>query len=314
MRVLVAYDGSKGSETALQAVAHAGLAEMGKMAVISISERWLGQSAVSPRSFGSRGSERASFASRLSSISPEAETLAHHAKRRLAAEFPLWAISSYSAYGSPAYEILTFADRFAPDLIIVGANGRSTQSGRELGSTVRKIMAEANCSVRVVRAQNQKHLSGRRSIIGFDGTAGSAAAINAVAERDMEKPCEVRMVVAADNIQPAEIDRFVNAARAATDRLPLSEMAMIEGLAEDAIDRLERNNCSATLAVRVGNPKDVIIREADLWNADVILLGANDSGRARGRFNLGTTAASVAARANCSVELVREKITPDDLF
>jgi nucleotide-binding universal stress UspA family protein len=48
-----------------------------------------------------------------------------------------------------------------------------------------------------------------------------------------------------------------------------------------------------------GDPKNVLIREAESWEADCIFLGSRD------RVILGTTASAVATRADCSVEIVR---------
>ena len=53
-----------------------------------------------------------------------------------------------------------------------------------------------------------------------------------------------------------------------------------------------------------GNPKEVLVRVSEEWQADAIFLGAR--GLHHGdRLSLGTVASSVASRAHCSVEIVR---------
>ena len=49
----------------------------------------------------------------------------------------------------------------------------------------------------------------------------------------------------------------------------------------------------------------VIIREAERWSADCIFVGAKGQSAIE-RFLLGSVSASVAARAPCSVEVVRQ--------
>jgi len=55
---------------------------------------------------------------------------------------------------------------------------------------------------------------------------------------------------------------------------------------------------------KVADPKRLIVEEAASWNADCIFLGARGHSRLE-RFLLGSVAAAVAARATCTVEVVR---------
>jgi nucleotide-binding universal stress UspA family protein len=62
---------------------------------------------------------------------------------------------------------------------------------------------------------------------------------------------------------------------------------------------------ATTAVVEEADPKTLLLREAEQWSADCIFLGANGHG-AVARFLLGSVSASVAARALCSVEVVRQ--------
>jgi nucleotide-binding universal stress UspA family protein len=55
-----------------------------------------------------------------------------------------------------------------------------------------------------------------------------------------------------------------------------------------------------------GDPKKVLLREAETWNADCIFLGARGLNHG-GRWLLGSVASAVASRATCSVEIVRSR-------
>jgi nucleotide-binding universal stress UspA family protein len=56
--------------------------------------------------------------------------------------------------------------------------------------------------------------------------------------------------------------------------------------------------------VKDGEPKSLLIAEAKSWSADCIFMGARGMGRIE-RFLLGSVSSAVAARAHCSVEVVR---------
>jgi len=55
-----------------------------------------------------------------------------------------------------------------------------------------------------------------------------------------------------------------------------------------------------------GDPKALLPREAERWQADSIFVGARGV-RGVERFLLGSVSAAVAARAPCSVEVVRPR-------
>jgi nucleotide-binding universal stress UspA family protein len=58
--------------------------------------------------------------------------------------------------------------------------------------------------------------------------------------------------------------------------------------------------------VKDGEPKSLLIAEAKSWGADCIFMGARGMGRIE-RFLLGGVSSAVAARAHCSVEVVRDR-------
>jgi nucleotide-binding universal stress UspA family protein len=56
--------------------------------------------------------------------------------------------------------------------------------------------------------------------------------------------------------------------------------------------------------LRKGNPKSVLVEEAESWGADCVFVGARGM-RGVGHLLMGSVSAAVAARAHCSVEVVR---------
>ena len=63
-----------------------------------------------------------------------------------------------------------------------------------------------------------------------------------------------------------------------------------------------------TLVVKEGDPKRVLIEEAEQWGADCIFVGARGLRRLE-RFLLGSVSTAVAARAHCSVEVVHPRLS-----
>jgi nucleotide-binding universal stress UspA family protein len=77
-----------------------------------------------------------------------------------------------------------------------------------------------------------------------------------------------------------------------------------------AAKRLQMYQRQATIVTKTveGVPKDEILREAWEWGADRIVMGSHGRGRAD-RAILGSTAAAVAARAPCTVQIARRRST-----
>ena len=75
---------------------------------------------------------------------------------------------------------------------------------------------------------------------------------------------------------------------------------MLESFAQ----ALREGDMSVTCHVRHGDPKRVLVDEAEAWRADCIFMGARGLTHLK-RFFMGGVTMAVAARAHCSVEVVR---------
>jgi nucleotide-binding universal stress UspA family protein len=78
--------------------------------------------------------------------------------------------------------------------------------------------------------------------------------------------------------------------------------------AREAVGSAEQTLASAGLkatgAVLSGNPKEVILEEAQKWAADLIVVGSH-ARRGFKRYLLGDVSEAVAMNAHCSVVVVR---------
>lgn len=238
----------------------------------------------------------------------EVETFAKHAQNRLRQMFPSWTITAQADYGSPAWGIITKANEIKADLIVVGSHGRSAVGRFFLGSISNKVLNEARCSVRVARGKVEVDPVPSQILIGFDGSQGADAAVEAVASRNWREQSEVHLLAVADPITPSAISRFVPPISDWVEEANEGEREWLKDLAEEAMEKLQTAGLKTTFTIEAGNPKQLLVEEAERLHADAIFVGANRFGSRLERFILGSVSAAVAARAHCSVEVVRQPI------
>jgi nucleotide-binding universal stress UspA family protein len=73
---------------------------------------------------------------------------------------------------------------------------------------------------------------------------------------------------------------------------------------ESAERRLNAAGLVTSVVMKEEEPKRLLLGEAESWGADCIFVGARGIGRLE-RFLTGSVSSAVAARAHCSVEVVR---------
>jgi nucleotide-binding universal stress UspA family protein len=308
MKLLIAYDGSRCAEAAIDDLKRAGLPASGEGIVISVAEVWLPPAGEKDdidttdpyiRKMVLRYREKGERALE------ETREYANRAEQRLRDILPEWTFRAVATYGSPAWEILSAADEENPDLIVVGSQGQSAVSRLLLGSISQKVLTEAQCSVRVARGRIDVDPSPVRVMIGFDSSRGATAAVDAVAERNWPEGTEVKLLSVADPAKPTVIGRLVPPIAGAVDEVNATEREWLEANAGHAIEKLTTAGVGASLEIIAGNPKKAIVEAAEDWHADSIFVGANAFGSRLERFLIGSTSSAVAARAHCSVEVIR---------
>lgn len=310
MKVLIAYDGSASADTGIEGLQRAGLPTDAHGLVVSIAEVWLpppsdadGPAETFPVLPGlKRAREQAAR------ILKDAQAVAERGDKFVQKHFPGWRVKYEVGNGSPAFEILNRADEWKPDLIVVGSQGRTALGRFVLGSVSQKVLTEASTSVRIARRMTGSGSSGERIVVGIDGSKGSQAAIRAVGRRRWTPGSEVRLVVAQDLIKASPASMLIPSVRNFVHEVNederFQEKKIVEAAGKDLRDNLdERVSVSAIIAN--GDPKQVLVRHAEEFGADCIFTGATGFSNRIERFVLGSVSAAVAARAHCSVEVVR---------
>jgi nucleotide-binding universal stress UspA family protein len=310
MNLLIAYDGSKCAEAAIDDLVRAGLPAKGSAHVVSVAEIFLPPRSSTRRGGGEPGSPYIEeivdrYRERGEKAVAEAAIMARHAVGRVRAALPKWRVTSAATYGSPAWEIIEASEQQGSDLIVVGSQGQSALGRFFLGSISQKVLAEAACSVRVARGRIEVEKGHERIVVGFDGSKGSVSAVDSVAARAWHEGTEVRLIAVTEPVLPSTIGRFVPPITRMVEEVNATERIWIESTGKPALARLRSAGLSAEIRVCPGNPKQVLIEEAERWGADCVFVGANAWGSRLERALVGSTSAAVAARAHCSVEVVR---------
>ncbi len=296
MKILIAFDGSDCANDAIEDLSRAGLPNDTEALILTASETWL------PKDFenesfvetvGWTGAESINQM-RQTAIEKVAEgdKLAEDASRLVQQKFPAWQVRHKAVGGFAEREIVAEANESKPDLIVIGSHGRSGVGRFLLGSVSLKVLSEAECSVRVarrspVRAEDDD--SPMRIVIAIDGSPDSLIAVESVMNRQWLPETSVRLISAVESLPFSIL---------------LAEMPKAEELREAASAKLKAKGLHVSTVVQFGRAKDVIIEESEKWGADAIFIGAKGHSLME-RVMLGSVSYSVAARAGCTVEVVR---------
>ena len=282
-KILIAYDGSACADAALNDLRRAGLPAAVEAVVITIADVILpppDDEVPDDELFPTRIPEVVRHAqAQVEKAVQEAQALAEQAARLVKADFPGWVVKVEARGDSPAWAVIKTADRNQTDLIIVGSHGHSMVGGRLiLGSVSQRVLYEARCSVRVARCMDARRHGPVRIVVGFNGSPDAEAAVDAVASRVWPEGSEARIVTARE-----------------------AGMQAVPGV---VADKLSIVGLTTSNIIGEGNPAHVLIEEAEKWGADSIFVGTRDIHGMK-HFLHGSVSSAVAARAACSVEVVR---------
>ena len=279
-KLLIAYDGSTCSDAALADLKRAGLPEHLEALVMTVAaliflppdEQLRDDEVISPAA--------ATMVTPLQQQAREAlrhaEAIAEQGAARVKKDFPGWAVSYRAEGESPAWTLIKTAASVHADLIVAGAHHHSSLGGRLImGSVSQRVLYEAACTVRLARCSSPHRDGPVRIVVGFNPATESEVAVDAVAARAWPVGTEVRLVAAGDAVRLDEQQQKLHAAG-----LKVSEV------------------------LKHGDPVHVLIHEAEEWDADSIFVGTRNVHGIQ-RLLRGSVASAIAARAQCSVEVVR---------
>jgi nucleotide-binding universal stress UspA family protein len=312
MRVMIAYDGSAHADAALGDLRRAGLPREAEALLVSVADGLVGAYfPVAEIAGPAAASRRVTSVIELAReqavmLLAEARAAAGRARSQVASSFPGWEVRSAVSEGDPSEELLRRAEAWRPHLIVVGSQGRSALGRLFAGSVSKTVAGRAHGSVRVARRGAEKEEGAPpRIIIGADGSAGATRAVRAVWSREWPAGTEVRIVAVDDGSGPVRLadvtPNLEEFGTAGNQGPPVNARLMAEG----ARVVLVAKGLSASIELREGNPRRVLIDEAVGWAADAIFVGSHGVDHPLDRVGLGGVAAALVTGAPCSVEVVR---------
>lgn len=298
MKILLAYDGSVCADSALDDLPRAGLPAQAEVRILALAEVFLPppwppdvpvlQPSLPEVQRALAVAEQAVQASR---------TLAEQAGTRVQALFPAWTIQTEAYADSPSWGVLKQADAWMPDLIVVGSHSRSAVGRLVLGSVSQIIVTHARSAVRVARAPRHASDAPVRLLIGVDGSPDAEAAVAAMAARHWPPGSVASLVAVAEAPLPAFLARWLPS----HDPTPPDWLTTVLNTMQHT---LQAAGLDVTTALHEGDPKRLLPDLAAQWDADCLVVGARGLGRVE-RLFMGSVSTAVAARAPCSVEVIR---------
>lgn len=304
-RVLVTFDGSDGARTALDDLRHAGLPADVEVVVACVAEIPVAPPVYSvvPVEVGGVLPE---------AVIAEVQHAAERAEQRAASVaaagadvvrglFPTWSVRAESLVGSPHGAVVEKAGAWPADVIVLGSHGRTAIGRLVFGSVSQNVLAHAPCSVRIGRGGGTPRPPEGpvRVLLAVDGSPDAAAAVNAVCRRAWPAGSEVRVATAVDPRLSLDLTLLLHTPG------EKERISPVQRLVHSVGDRLRDCKVGFSTVILEGDPKKVLLREAEQWGADCVFLGARGHGRLE-RLLIGSVSASVAARAACSVEITRK--------
>jgi nucleotide-binding universal stress UspA family protein len=211
-------------------------------------------------------------------------------------------------FGDPKAAIVDHAVAACADLIVLGSHGATGWKQLLAGSVANAVVRFAPCSVEIVRGDGHDAKRGLRVLLATDGSEYSEAAARSIVNRPWPAGTEVRIFSVVElhvplfnapyppYLSPHAMENLrAEAMRRAEQALAGAEQIVTDGGLPE----------SSTVAVPLATAQELILKEADDWGANLIVLGCHGR-RGLNRFLLGSVSEAVASHALCSVEVIRQ--------
>lgn len=310
MKVLIAYDGLNPVTRIAKDLQRAGLPKNVEAIVLTAVDAFMppevgySELSIPESSVTYIETMRKAAAERIRKELKQAQKTAKQAAEKIQAVFPHWAIKTEGCVDSPAWAIVKKAGEWKADLVVVGSHNQTKVTKFFLGSVAQKVVTEAACPVRIVRSEPEETDSPVRIVIGVDGSPDSELAVNSVAERLWKKGSAAHLITVVDTRMSTAVVAPNSPAGKWIKKQDRMEQDWIRRMSETFEKKLKAAGLVVSTLVKGGDPKRLIVEEAEKWGADCIFVGARGLNMIE-RFFIGSVSGAVVARAHCSVEVVR---------
>ncbi len=270
MKVLISYDGSLCSNEAVQAVASMVLPPGSNILVVNVIEDI---SKTLPFSLFEK--EPTDLEIDKIEHSRQLEAVVD----KLAREQPHVFVHHKVRFGIPAEMIIDTADRWKPDLVVIGAKGRGQLDRLLLGSVSQFVLERLDCPVLIKRPGQQinNESSCRKILLPVDGSLFSFDTIEWLAGQEWCSDSRFRLFMAIPEFKDL-LTRKVSRRKAAVlwQRWKSAKERAFEMLEEQALKLgLRVGNEHISIQVEPGEPRQAIMEAAARWSPDVIAMGSH---------------------------------------
>lgn len=291
MKLLIGFDGSPQAGHALHDLQNAGLPESGEAVLLALADLFLPP--YPPDAPFNSMQQNALLARQEAEMRRDALLEeARNAALLLKESLPGWTVRAEAEVDAPAWGLVKRADEWHPDLLCIGAPHSSRMERLFFGSICEKVLSHARCPVRIGRTEG--HGRPLQLLLAMDGSADSCAAGEAILARRWPAGTAVHIVAVRDS----RFTRFAGAMLSSIYDEPES------GAIGKLTERFTAAGLAASFTIRDGKPAHELIAAATELGAHCIFTGASGAG-AMERLILGSVSSALAARAACSVEVVR---------
>ena len=289
MRVLVATDGSRDAAEAVEWLAHFPLPADSDIEVISAIPRPICNEAI--------------LQTPWTEFRKQTEAVAEDARARLAKRWP--ATTARIVEGDPRPALVDAAIASSADLIVLGARGLGAVASMLLGSVSLSVARHARCSVLVCRGGARPV---RTVTIGVDGGSDSESSVEVFRELPLSDSTVARVVGVVEPLRyPATAPAFMTASlKAAIKGLEDERRREMATAVSAAVERLRWRVARVISATPVGTPAEVLVRDAEEHESDLVVVGARGLGAVE-RVLLGSVSESVLRHAGCPVLIARRR-------
>lgn len=307
MKALLAYDGSACSDHAVAELPLLGLPAEVDLTVLSVADIWMPAPGTTAEAMDlSLSPGLAALRVKTRDLVDAAQAIANAGAIKVRQFLPAWRVEAQAVADSPGWAVVRVAEETQADWVFAGSHGRGALGRVLLGSVSQRVLNSAPCSVHVSRPRPSHPGTPFRVLLAVDGSGDSVAAVRQVAGRRWPLGTNFRLIAVLDPRMESVIawpGIFPSEWAKSHDSTPREWVChMVEHFAKvlyEAKFAVETDICE-------GDPKQEIVRHAEDWKADLLVLGAHGLHHGT-RRNLGSIASAVAARAHCSVEVIRPK-------
>jgi len=145
-------------------------------------------------------------------------------------------------------------------------------------------------------------------IVAIDESPCSEAALDALLERNWDSETEVLLLTVLQPIA-SQMDFAAGFMIGPLMESDPDQFMQMQSFVAEQVHRLQAVFSKERVYGKTvqGDPADIIIDYAKSWNADLVLVGSHGR-KGFEKFLLGSVAEKVARNAECSVEIVRQKL------